>query len=77
MPLLKVVCCLRTIAALHSMEPVQVEYATKRIHLIRRRSYYLFRSSILCSFYSRATTIQERKLFESGVYFTRTIPSLT
>ena len=37
-----------------------------RIHPIRRRDYHLFRPSILCGFYSRAVTIQERRLFHSA-----------
>ena len=36
-----------------------------RICSIRRRGYYLFHRAILCSFYSRAATNPERRLFNS------------
>ena len=42
-----------------------IEYC---IHLIRHCGYYLFCSSILCSFYSRAATIQERTIQERHLF---------
>ena len=39
--------------------PLTKEY---RIHLIRRRGYYLFHRPSLCGIYSRAATIGERHL---------------
>ena len=38
---------------------------TYRICLIRHRGYYLFHHAMLCGFYSRAATIQERRLLNS------------